>query len=175
MPSKFTVAPWNEALDTLKGPLRESLARRMLVSGGSVLRDEAKERARESQAQSAWNISEGKTGSHRPGTLADAVYLAKNDRLTTGTTFVYSVSWNQKQAFWGKFLEFGYTRVHVVVKDKDGNYWTRKKLLLAAPIRVPARPFLGPAYDAKIEAARAAMIERGRIELPILLREASNA
>lgn len=173
--TRFIATEWTAALDALKGPLRESLARRMLVSGGVVLRDEAEIRARVSFAKSEWNYNPSSRGSQAEGTLADAIYLAKNDKLTTGTTFTYSVSWNQKKAFWGVFREFGYFRKYLVVRDKDGFYHSLKNRPLAQPIWIPAHPVLGPAFDSKIESARTAMIERGRQELPVLLKEMASA
>lgn len=155
-------------LDQLNGALRESLARRMAVSGGQILRDEAKARV-PNTFTGAHNDSS--RGSQAPGTLRDAIYLAYNDRRSTQTMFTYSVSWNDKKAWWGKLIEFGHYLRYAYVIDANGVYHTLKDRPLANPRWIEATPFLAPAYDASLQAVRAAMIERGKTELPILLRE----
>lgn len=150
-----------------------SLASRMAVSGGQVLRDEARIRAQESFAQASWPYNPISRGSHAAGTLGatDAIYLAKSDNLTTATTITYSISWNAKKAWWGKLKEFGWWQTHKIRYEPKGDYFVTTNIELPAPIRHKAHPFLAPAYEAKLGAAKEAMIARGRVELPILLGE----
>lgn len=165
-----------DALTRLAGPVKESLASRMAVSGGVVLRDEAIRNARERDRYSITNPLATSRGSTVAGTLAESIYLAKDTDLSTDTQIVYKVSWNNKKAWWGKLVEFGYQPKYKIAKDKHGNWFTLhdangKPIPLTANVaRVPAYPFLGPAYDAKIGQVRREMINRGKQELPKLLR-----
>lgn len=152
---------------------RESLGRRMAVAGGAIVRDEAKQRALQSHARTAWVPNPRSRGSESPGELADAIYLAFNRKETTDTRFVYSVSWNNQRAWWGKLREFGYFQRHAVYKDQFGVYHTDKKRPLAQPKRRPARPFLAPAFDSTVNQVRDAMLVTAREEFPKLMAERS--
>lgn len=178
--SKFDMRGWIAGLDRLKGPFAESLARRIAVSGARVLRDEAKVRAPVSDGP----YNPESRGSHAPGTLRDSLFVAKNEKLTTNTSFVYSVSW-PKKAWWGQLVEFGYympfavsfgngfffTHVPSDLKAADSTRPGRKLTGTQVGKHFMAKPFLGPAYDAKLPAARDAMIARGVEEFPKLLKE----
>jgi hypothetical protein len=166
---KMDVSGGLAGLEHLRGALRESLARRMLVSGGQILRDEAQRRVPD---KFKGEYNETSRGSHASGTLKNAIYLAYNDRLSTTVQFTYSVSWNAQKAWWGKLIEFGHFIRYAWFVDEKGVYHTIKTKPLKAPIWINATPFLAPAYDARIQDVRRAMIDRGRQELPQLLREA---
>lgn len=163
-------------LSRLAGPGKESLASRMAVSGGVVLRDKAAANARERDRYSVTNPLAASRGSTVAGTLADAVYLARDTDLSTPTLVVYKVSWNNAKAWWGRLVEFGYQPKYKIAKDKHGNWFTLhdangKPIPLTANVaRVPAYPFLGPAYDEMLGKARREMINRGKEELPKILR-----
>lgn len=174
------------------GDLKESLARRMGVSGGVVLRDEAKKNADRGSDAVVNSRAKGSTGigSREAGALAAAIYLAFDTDASNEKQVVYNVSWNQKDAWWGKMVEFGYQMDHVVVMDKHGEFLTlpdkngkkgkggglkwadvvNKSPTAKGPHWVAAQPFLGPAYDTKLAQARRDMIKRGKEELPKLLR-----
>lgn len=165
--ASFDSAQWDTIFAKLAGPGRESLARRMGVSGGVILRDEAKERA----PMSDGNYNETSGGSQQSGQLKDSIYLAFNTTLSTSTTFVYSVSWNADLAWWGKLIEFGHYIRYPYYRDAEGVYHTNKKRgLLANPFWVPAQPFLQPAFDSSQGRAKVAMLERGRVEVQILFQ-----
>jgi HK97 gp10 family phage protein len=166
----FNTAEWAAALDRLNNEGRESLARRMCVSGGQVLRDEAKVRAAIPHASTQFRYNPVSRGSHNEGTLASTIYLAFNQKLSDRTAFTYSISWNDKQAFWGKFREFGHMIRYAFFYDESGVYHTIKNKPLANPVWVPAHPFLAPTFEANINDAKRAMIERGKVELPKILR-----
>lgn len=159
----FDFSEWETALDRLEGPVRESLARRMAVEGGVLLRDAAK-----SNAMMAAN----KEGEPVTGLLASAIILAQDKRNTTGTVFVYNVAWDSKRAPHGHLIEFGHWQTHVVYKADNGQWYTRKDMKLETPKWIPARPFLGPTMDSYGNVAMRVMILRGQRELPILLGEA---
>lgn len=165
-----------DGLNRLGGPIKESLARRMGVSGGVVLRDEAKRNAAERDIWSITNPLAASRGSTVAGTLAKAIYLALDTDNTNAEQVVYKVSWNAKDAWWGKLVEFGYRPKYKIAKDKHGNWFTlhdengKPIPLPSRGERVGAYPFLGPAYDAKLGQARRDMIARGKEELPKLLR-----
>jgi len=164
------VSEWLKAFDGLDD-LKESLARRMGVSAGVIVRDDAKERAPIGDPTEGYDAS-WKTGSDQPGALRDAIYLAYSD-ASTETQVVYSVSWNAKKAFWGVFVEFGFVMEHLVLMNRAQNtFWTEKgEARPDGPLRVEATPFLAPALDSNIARIAKAALDRGKIEFPKLLQE----
>lgn len=155
-------ADWNAAFAALDGPVKTSLARRMLVSGGVVLRDAAK-----SNARMAANIE----GDDVRGVLANAIYLAYDDEVKSENLFNYVISWNAKKAPHGHLVEFGHWITHAIFKGSNGEWYTDKNQPLDKPRWVAARPFLRPTFDSYGNVAISAMIRRGQEELPILLAE----
>lgn len=153
-------APAMAAFDKLDGAFKESLARRMLVDGGVLLRDAAKGNAR---------MAANKEGADVSGLLARSIYLVFDAQSSTATRFTYKISWNAKTAPHGHLVEFGHWRTHAVYKGADGNWYSRVDMPLARPVWVAARPFLRPTFDSYASVAIRAMIFRGKRELPILL------
>jgi hypothetical protein len=167
---------WDAAFAALEGPVRESLARTMGLTGAKELQEEAKINARQSYAETTWVYNEGGSSqsSPDPGTLADAIYAARNNKASTDHVFVYSVSWNNTKAWWGRLREFGYLMRYAVYKDDKGMWHTIKDHPLATPKPMPAHPFLAPAFDAKIGVLASVMIDKGRSALPRILAEHTN-
>lgn len=163
---KLDMSAWTQALAALKGPVKESLARRMLVSGGVLLRDKAKAQCVRSDPP----YNPNSRGSHSPGTLANSLYLAYAPERSTDVLFSYKISWNAKKAWWGKLVEFGYWRTHAVHVGVDGSFYTDMSQPIP-PKWMPARPFLRPTFDSYSNVAIRAMVFRGQKELPILLQE----
>lgn len=153
---------WDKAFSALGGPVRESLARRMLVSGGVVLRDAAASNAR---------MAANKEGVETRGKLANAIYLYYDKEDVTEHSFIYNISWNKRKAPHGHLIEFGHWMTHQVYKGTNGEWYTLKDRPLDAPRWVAARPFLRPTFDSYSSVAIRVMIQRGREELPKLLRE----
>ncbi len=149
-------------LDSLDGPFKESLARRMLVEGGVLLRDAAKSNAR---------LAANKEGAETRGLLASAIYLVFDTDASGKTSFTYKISWNSKVAPHGHLVEFGHWRTHVVYKASNGEWYTIKDRPLDSPVWVAARPFLRPTWDSYRGAAVRVMIARGQKEAPKLLQE----
>jgi len=149
--AKFDTTGWEEALQKLNGPLRESLARSMAVAGGKVLRDEAKLLA-----------------PVESGRLRDSIYLAFKEGKSNAEQVVYSVTWNHRIAKHGHLLEFGHWQPYVVKKLPNGDWFTTDEEL-PAPKWISAKPFLRPAFDSAGKRAVDAMIQRGRQRLPELL------
>lgn len=162
---------WDKAFDKLAGPVKESLARRMGVSGGQVMRDEAKLQAPVGVAEEQAIRQYG--GSIKPGALRDAIYLAYNDKLSNNVSYTYSISWNssKERAPHGHLVEFGHLMTHQVIFSPEKGWHTLKDKPLANPKWIPGNPFLSRAYDISLGRAYTAAIERGRVELPALLRE----
>lgn len=154
----------DKAFAGLAGPVKESLARRMLVSGGVLLRDAAKSNAL---------MGANKEGVEPRGVLAAAIYLARDTDAETKTMFAYTISWNARKAPHGHLVEFGHWRTHAVYKAANGEWYTNKSQPLDAPVWVAARPFLRPTFDSYGGTAVRAMLQRGAEELPKLLREHS--
>jgi hypothetical protein len=165
--AKTDLSQWDAVFTGLQGPIKESLARRMLVEGGVLLRDVAKANAPVSDGP--YNPSS--RGSHHAGTYQDSLYLAKDTDNTTATNIFYKVTWNAKKAWWGKLIEFGYWRKYEVHRDNAGNFYTDKTKLLAVPVWVPPEAPLGRTARGQKGNAVRVMIERGKKELPILLSE----
>lgn len=167
---KFNTVEWDAALERLATTGKVSLARRMGVSGGQVLRDEAKVRAAVPHATTQFRYNPTSRGSQGEGALADAMYLAFNSQLSNDSQYTYSVSWNHTTAFWGRWREFGHWIEYRFFYDETGVYHTIKSQPLKAKVWVPAHPFLAPAFDASLSQVKAAMMVRGRLELPKILR-----
>lgn len=153
---------WEAGFAALAGPVRESLARRMLVEGGVLLRDASKGNAR---------MAANKEGNETRGLLASAIYLVYEKEAETKHSFTYKISWNAKIAPHGHLIEFGHWMTHKVYKAVNGEWYTLKDKPLKAPKWVAARPFLRPTFDSYGNVAIRAMVLRGQKELPILLRE----
>lgn len=144
--------------------LRESLARRVGVAGGTEFRDEAQHRAPK-----------------KSGKLASAIYLAYKEDLSGPSRVVYSVTWNSKKAPHGHLLEYGHWRYNIAIAGKWQKSKSSNRRLKGAyrgkpapgyaqvhdlpgaakpPVWVAAEPFIGPAYTAKRTAAMQAMMTR---------------
>lgn len=104
-------------------------------SGAQVFYDEVKQRV----PVSAKPHKSGKK-TYNPGTLRKAVYQAFADKESGDGKAMYRISWNKTHAFYGRFLEFGTSKM-------------------------AARPFLRPAYDAARAKALKAVQERMAVEL----------
>ena len=159
---KLDASEWDKAFSALGGPVKESLARRMLVEGGVLLRDAAKGNAR---------MAANKEGVETRGLLAAAIYLVYEKEAETSSSYTYKISWNSKIAPHGHLVEFGHWMTHKVYKASNGEWYTLKDRPLDAPKWVAARPFLRPTFDSYGNVAIRAMILRGQKELPVLLRE----
>lgn len=155
----------DDFLAKLKDPkLRESLARRVGVAGGTEFRDEAKARAPK-----------------RKGLFASAIYLAYKQDLSGPAKVVYSITWNSKKAPHGHLIEYGHWRYNTQVngrwqKSKSGTrrlkgsyngsppagYAKVHDLPGAAkpPVWVAAEPTIGPSYTAARVRAVQAMVDR---------------
>lgn len=147
--------------------IKESLARRMLVAGGQVMRDEAQDRAPVGDEITGGYAANFKTGSQMPGTLRRSVYLAYSDKRSTETVFTYSVSWNSKpgspsNAFWGVMQEMGFRRPYKIVAA-PGGFATLKGSPYTGPNpRFAGASFLGAAFDASLQQVQTAIMAEGR-------------
>ena len=110
-------------LDQLPGAIQAKAIRPAAQAGAQVLYDEVKMRAPMSSAPH----KSGKQ-TYSPGNLKAAIYQAYSPESSQDGAHVYHVSWNKQKAFYGQFIEYG-------------------------TVKMAARPFLRPAYDAKKQAA----------------------
>lgn len=113
----------------------EKAARPAAQAGAQVFYDEVKQRV----PQSAAPHKSGRR-TYNPGTLRKAIYQAFADKESGDGKAVYRLSWNKKHAFYGRFVEFGTSKM-------------------------AAKPFLRPAYDAVRAKALKAAQERMAAEL----------
>lgn len=128
------------------GEAKESIARAMGAAMGVEVRDEAKLRA---------PVGTDEGGSITPGLLRRSIYVAYDSRrnILNPGAYRYTVSWNSRLAPHGHLLEFGHWMPYVYVRTADGDYYTPKNPLVHqknGPFWVDQRPFLGPAFDAKL-------------------------
>ena len=112
-----------DMLDKLPAEIHAKAIRPAAQAGAQVLYDEVKMRAPMSSAPH----KSGKQ-TYSPGNLKAAIYQAYSPESSQDGAHVYHVSWNKQKAFYGQFIEYG-------------------------TVKMAARPFLRPAYDAKKQAA----------------------
>lgn len=113
----------------------EKAVRPAAQDGAQVFYDEVKQRV----PLSAKPHKSGKK-TYNPGTLRKAIYQAFADKESGDGKAVYRLSWNKTHAFYGRFVEFGTSKM-------------------------AAKPFMRPAYDAARAKAVKAVQERMAVEL----------
>lgn len=113
----------------------EKATRPAAQAGAQVFYDEVKQRV----PISAKPHKSGKK-TYNPGTLRKAIYQAFADKESGKDKAMYRVSWNKTHAFYGRFVEFGTSKM-------------------------AAKPFLRPAYDAARARALQAVQERMAVEV----------
>lgn len=113
----------------------EKAVRPAAQSGAQVFYDEVKQRV----PMSAKPHKSGKK-TYNPGTLRKAIYQAFADKESGDGKALYRISWNKTHAFYGRFVEFGTSKM-------------------------AAKPFLRPAYDAARAKALKAVQERMAVEV----------
>ena len=109
--------------------------RKAAQAGAQVYYNELRERV----PMSAKPHKSGKK-TYTPGNLRRAIYQAYADGESREDLAVYRISWNKSEAFYGKFLEFGTSKM-------------------------AAKPFLRPAYDAARPRAISAVMAVMRAEV----------
>ena len=160
--TKIDFSASDKLFKALSGEMMQSLGRRMSVTGGVLLRDEAKRRAL---------IADDKQKVERRGLWASTMYLAFDTDASTKNYIAYKVSWNRLIAKHGHLIEFGHWQPYKVYKAADGEWYTNKRAKLDVPMWVAPRPVLRPTFETRAQDALRAMMERGKDELPRLLRE----
>lgn len=113
----------------------EKAVRPAAQAGAQVFYDEVKQRV----PVSAKAHKSGKK-TYNPGTLRKAIYQAFADKESGDGRATYRISFNKTHAFYGRFVEFGTSKM-------------------------AAKPFIRPAYDAARAKALQAVQERMAAEL----------
>ena len=121
-------------LDSITKAAEEG-ARPAAQAGAQVFYDEVKQRV----PVSAKPHKSGKK-TYNPGTLRKAIYQAFADKESGQGSAKYRISWNKTHAFYGRFVEFGTSKM-------------------------AAKPFLRLAYDAARAKALKAVQERMAAEV----------
>lgn len=160
--ASLDTSQWDTAFAAMRGPVKESLMRRMLVEAGTLLRDAAKGNAR---------MAANKEGVETRGLLAASIYLVFEKEDSTDSFFRYKISWNAKIAPHGHLLEFGHWQTHVAYKASNGEWYTRKDMPLDKPQWIAARMFLRPTIESYGNTAVRVALLRGEKELPKLMQE----
>ena len=106
-------------------------------AGAQVFYEEVKQRV---PVSAKAHSTKGKKQTFTPGTLRKAIYQAFADKESGDGKASYRISWNKSHAFYGRFVEFGTSRM-------------------------AAKPFLRPAYDAARARALRAVQERMAAEV----------
>ena len=106
-------------------------------AGAEVFYQEVKQRV---PVSAKAHSTKGKKQTFTPGTLRKAIYQAFADKESGDGKASYRISWNKSHAFYGRFVEFGTSRM-------------------------AAKPFLRPAYDAARAKALQAVQERMAAEV----------
>ena len=106
-------------------------------AGAEVFYQEVKQRV---PVSAKAHSTKGKKQTFTPGTLRKAIYQAFADKESGDGKASYRISWNKSHAFYGRFVEFGTSRM-------------------------AAKPFLRTAYDAARAKALQAVQERMAVEV----------
>jgi len=130
----------NAALDQLTQRAQDA-ARPAAQAGAQVFYDEVRSRV---PVSSQAHATKGGKLVFQPGNLKAAIYQAYAEDESGDGRATYRISWNKQKAFYGRFVEFGTSRM-------------------------PARPFLRPGYDA----ARAAAISAAQSVLTEKIKAAA--
>ena len=123
-------------LDNITKAAKEG-ARPAAQAGAQVFYEEVKQRV---PVSAKAHSTKGKKQTFTPGTLRKAIYQAFADKESGDGKASYRISWNKSHAFYGRFVEFGTSRM-------------------------AAKPFLRPAYDAARAKALQAVQERMAAEV----------
>lgn len=98
------------------------------------------------------------------GTLKASIYHWHDDKASVDGKQVYVVGVNKRKARHWWLIEFGHWQRYKTIKLPSGEFVTDKSQPLSAPKWVGPKPYLRPAYDAKIvtalEAAKSRMAEK---------------
>ncbi|RYE43967.1 MAG: hypothetical protein EOP24_26325 [Hyphomicrobiales bacterium] len=114
---------------TLEGNFEEALSKLERTIQEKVLFSGASAMAKVIADEVRLNVSPPRMG-RVTGALSESIYYAFSEERSTETSKTYVVSWNKKAAFYGKFFEFGTSKM-------------------------AARPFLRPAFSRVNEAIEA--------------------
>jgi len=105
---EFDMAAINTQLAALTNRVSNSM-RPAAQAAAKVFYDEVRLRAPRSEKM---HFTKGKKQSFAPGNLQKAIYQAySSNRSIKGVRESYSVSWNKSKAFYGRFVEFGTSRM----------------------------------------------------------------
>ncbi|MCD0492337.1 HK97 gp10 family phage protein [Chromobacterium violaceum] len=134
-------------LQEFQTKLRDDVMLSGAAAGANVLYDEVLQRVPE-----------------KTGKLKGSVYRAYIPERSVDGRQVYVISVRKRIAKHWHLVEFGHWRINKFVQLESGE-WVPTKQRLAKPVWVPAKPYLRPAYDAKIGAALDAARDRMRQRL----------
>lgn len=168
--------------DILKGldslvDIANPVMRAMGAAMGNDVRDEAIERAPVLQP--------GNEGfdNQRRNQLKEAIYNAYDGRRSIlGQHVVYGVSWNRRKAPHGHLLEFGHRMPYepafvngkwftpIIGSHRVDGHKRNKGRELPGGFFVEARPFLGPAFDAKLHQLTAVAAAAGALAFSKAMR-----
>lgn len=104
----FDMSALDAQLDRLQANVAQAI-RPAAQAGAQVLYDEVRTNAPRSEKA---HFTKGKKQQFNPGNLQAAIYQAfSKDASTPGKSALYEISWNKKKAFYGRFVEFGTSKM----------------------------------------------------------------
>ncbi|MDR6216173.1 HK97-gp10 family putative phage morphogenesis protein [Paracidovorax wautersii] len=136
--ASFDFSRINARMDRVKDAAKKA-ARPAAQAGAQVFYDEVRQRAPVSDKP---HSTKGKKQTFQPGNLRDRIYQAYMREQSGDGSARYRISWNRKDAFYARFVEFGTSRM-------------------------AAQPFLRPGYDAVRDAAVLAAKETMRERIKV--------
>lgn len=137
----FDFSKLSAKLDQVRQAAEQS-TRPAAQAGAQVLYDEVRQRA---PVSSKAHSTKGKKQTYQPGNLRAAIYQAYMQKESGDKSSKYRISWNKREAFYARFVEFGTSKM-------------------------AARPFLRPAYDAARAQALQAVKQRMQQEVAKALK-----
>jgi HK97 gp10 family phage protein len=134
---KFDIKALTAGLEQFASDIQDHAVRSAAFAASKVLYEEMRLRA-----------PRGKTGN-----LQASIYQHHDDKSANGV-HIYAIGPNKKRGkgnHW-HLIEYGHWRTNVVIKLPNGQFMATKTKL-ETPVWVPAKPFIRPTYDAKINQA----------------------
>ena len=117
----------NGALDRLVKNSRKNL-RKAAQAGAQVYYDEIRARA---PVSGKAHSTKGKKQTYQPGNLRAAIYQAFAEKQSGEDHSAYRISWNKSEAFYGRFIEYGTSKMAARPFFRPGADAARSKAISA--------------------------------------------
>jgi hypothetical protein len=146
-----------DSLIEFRKELSGSLVRKAVAAGAKVIYDEIKVRAEGYEGQYAGPVQSIVPRSPKRAKLSESIIRLWDKKQSVNGKQVYLVMPDKKAAGHWFQVEYGHFRVNEIFVTGDG-LLIPFKTRLPAKAWVPPRPYIRPAWDAKKDAALAAIL-----------------